>query len=111
MFVYYVLLGFSIVLGAAGQILLKIGALNQEKSGGFFVFELYTIVGLAVYFIAALAYVFSLRKVPLSVAFPSVSLSYFIVSLGAHFLFGERFTILNIIALFLISLAIFLIRS
>jgi drug/metabolite transporter (DMT)-like permease len=111
MLLSYSLLGFSIVLGAAGQILLKVGALNQEKSGTFFVFELYTIVGLVVYFVAALAYIFSLRKLPLSVAFPSVSLSYFFVSLGAHFLLGEKFTVLNIFALLLISFAIFLIRS
>ena len=38
-------------------------------------------------------YMFALRKIPVSVAFPSVSLSYAIVAVLAYFLFGEPFGI------------------
>lgn len=103
---YYFWLAISIFAGAAGQIMLKIGALNQVRNNSAFIFEKYTILGLLIYFTAALAYIYSLRKVPLSFAFPSVSLSYFFVSIAAHFLLGESFTFVKLIALLLISTGI-----
>lgn len=88
--------------------MLKIGALNQVKNNSILFFERYTLLGLVVYFVAALAYIQSLRKVPLSFAFPSVSLGYFFVSIAAHLILGESLTCHNIIALALISAEIFL---
>jgi small multidrug resistance pump len=105
---YYLCLAFSVVAGAAGQVMLKIGALNQVKNSSMLFFEKYTLLGLLVYFIAAIAYIYSLRRVPLTFAFPSVSLSYFFVSLAAHLILGESFTSMNIVALALISAGIFL---
>ena len=53
-------------------------------------------LGLALYGSAAFLYIFALRKIPVSVAFPSVSLSYAIVAVLGHFLFGEPFGIKQI---------------
>ena len=91
MTVYYVALGIGIVAGIGGQILLKMGADAPD-----FVSQLMrpsTIAGLALYGSAAFLYLIALRKLPVSVAFPSVSLSYAIVAVAGHFLFGEPFGI------------------
>ena len=54
------------------------------------------LAGLALYGSAAFLYIIALRKIPVSVAFPSVSLSYAIVAVLGHFLFGEPFGIKQI---------------
>ena len=89
MMVYYVALAIGIVAGIGGQILLKTGADAPD-----FVSQLLrpsTLLGLALYGSAAFLYIIALRKIPVSVAFPSVSLSYAIVAVAGHFLFGEPF--------------------
>src|SRR5262245_26752889 len=86
---YFVALGLSILAGIAGQMLLKAGADAPD-----IVHQLLrpsTLCGLALYGSAAFLYIIALRKIPLSVAFPSVSLSYAIVAVLGHFLFGEPF--------------------
>ena len=91
MTVYYVALAIGILAGIAGQMLLKAGAdaptLVEQ------ILRPTTILGLALYGSAAFMYIFALRKIPVSVAFPSVSLSYAIVAVLGHFLFGEPFGI------------------
>ena len=91
MTVYYVALGIGILAGIAGQVLLKAGA----DAPDFFsqLMRPSTIAGLALYGSAAFLYIIALRKLPVSVAFPSVSLSYAIVAVLGHFLFGEPFGI------------------
>ena len=94
MMIYYVALGISILAGIGGQMLLKAGADAPD-----FVSQLMrpsTISGLALYGSAAFLYIMALRKIPISVAFPSGSLSYAIVAVLAHFLFGETFGIKQI---------------
>jgi multidrug transporter EmrE-like cation transporter len=89
MTLYYVALGLGILAGIAGQILLKAGASAPD-----FVSQLFrpsTLAGLALYGSAAFLYIVALRKIPVSVAFPSVSLSYAIVAVLGHFAFGEPF--------------------
>jgi multidrug transporter EmrE-like cation transporter len=89
MMIYYVVLGVGILAGIAGQMLLKAGAdaptLVEQ------VLRPSTLIGLAFYGSAAFLYIFALRKIPVTVAFPSVSLSYAIVAVLGHFLFGEPF--------------------
>ena len=94
MTIYYVALGIGILAGIGGQILLKAGADAPD-----FVSQLFrpsTIAGLTLYGSAAFLYIVALRKIPVSVAFPSVSLSYAIVAVLGHFLFGEPFGIKQI---------------
>jgi len=100
MLIYYVVLGIGIVAGIAGQILLKTGAdaatLVEQ------ILRPSTLCGLALYGSAAFLYIFALRKIPVSVAFPSVSLSYAVVAVLGHFLFGEPFGLKQIGGLVLI---------
>jgi small multidrug resistance pump len=94
MTIYYVVLGIGILAGIAGQMLLKAGAdaptLVEQ------VLRPSTLIGLAFYGSAAFLYIFALRKIPVTVAFPSVSLSYAIVAVLGYFLFGEPFGVKQI---------------
>ena len=89
MLIYYVVLGVGILAGIAGQMLLKAGADAPTLVAQ--VLRPSSLLGLALYGSAAFMYMFALRKIPVSVAFPSVSLSYAIVAVLAFFLFGEPF--------------------
>jgi small multidrug resistance pump len=89
MMIYYAVLGISILAGIGGQVLLKQGADAPTLVAQ--ILRPTTIFGLALYGSAAFLYLFAIRKIPMSVAFPSVSLSYAIVAVLGHFLFGEPF--------------------
>jgi drug/metabolite transporter (DMT)-like permease len=89
MMTYYVVLGISVLAGIAGQMLLKAGADAPTLVAQ--IFRPSSLLGLALYGSAAFMYMFALRKIPPSIAFPSVSLSYVIVAVLASFLFGEPF--------------------
>src|SRR5438067_11354442 len=87
MMIYYVVLGLGILAGIAGQMLLKAGADAPTLAAQ--ILRPSTLLGLALYGSAAFLYIFALRKIPVSVAFPHVSLCCAIVVLRGHFLFGQ----------------------
>ncbi len=109
MFIYYAALGLGILAGIGGQMLLKAGASAPD-----FVSQLMrpsTLYGLALYGSAAFLYIVALRKIPVSVAFPSVSLSYAIVAVLGHYLFGEPFGLKQIGGIVLIMGGVALINQ
>jgi multidrug transporter EmrE-like cation transporter len=107
---YYVALVGAILFGIAGQIALKSGALGSATIAGQFINPL-TILGLAVYGFAAVCYVVALKKIPVSVAFPSVAASYAVVAIIAHLLWNEPFGWPQIAGLVLIGCGILLIHQ
>jgi small multidrug resistance pump len=86
----YLSLAAAILFGIAGQITLKWGSVGAATLAQQFVNPL-TIVGIAIYFLAAMFYIIALNKIPVSVAFPSVAASYAIVAVLAHLLWNEPF--------------------
>lgn len=105
---YYFSLFTSILIGVVGQIAIKSGSLNSGQTSGVGLFQPYIIVGLLCYGCSALFYIYSLKQIPLSVAFPSVSVSYVMVVLIAHFLWNEPLGIQQVMALLLILSGVFL---
>ena len=85
---YYTSLLAAILIGIAGQIALQSGA-----NGSATIFAQFlnpsTIIGLALYVIGALCYIVALKKIPVSIAFPSVAGSYAVVAILAHVLWNE----------------------
>jgi small multidrug resistance pump len=88
--IYYASLVGAILFGIAGQIALKSGAEGSPSIAAQFVNPL-TLLGLAVYAAAAVCYVVALKKIAVSVAFPSVAASYAVVAVIAHLLWNEPF--------------------
>jgi small multidrug resistance pump len=109
MMIYYGALAIGILAGIAGQMLLKAGA----DAPDFWqqLMRPSTILGLALYGSAAFLYIIALRKIPVSVAFPSVSLSYALVAVLGHFLFGEPFGIKQVAGIALIMGGVALINQ
>jgi small multidrug resistance pump len=106
---FYVALGAAILCGVAGQLLLKQGAAAPD-----FIAQLFrptTIIGLGFYALAALLYIVALRKIPVSIAFPSVSLSYVVVAVAGYFLWNEPFGVTQIGGLVLICAGVFVLSQ
>jgi small multidrug resistance pump len=108
---YYAALFGGIAIGVVGQIVLKFGT---ERSNGGSVLAHFlnplTIAGLGVYFVAALLYIVALKRIPLSIAYPSISVSYVAVALAAHFLWGEALGMQQLAALGLITAGILMLH-
>lgn len=109
MLIYYACLFTAILIGVVGQISLKTGILNMTASSSSIpLLQPFVILGLTCYFTSAMFYLFALKKIPLSVAFPSVSMSYVAVALIAHFLWNEPFGSQHMIAIAFILTGVFL---
>jgi drug/metabolite transporter (DMT)-like permease len=68
-------------------------------------------VGFGIYAIAAIFYVVAIKRIPISIAFPSVSLSYVAVALVAHVLWGEPFGMPQLAGIALIAGGILLLHQ
>jgi multidrug transporter EmrE-like cation transporter len=90
----------SIALGIGGQLLLKAGSGRPLLSG--YLPNYHLLGGLAAYAVSVSFYIFALRSLPLSVAFPTVSISYVAVAYLAHVIWGEPWGMSQIAALVLI---------
>ena len=85
----YIALAVGLVLAAGGQILVKIGAVRSGDVVMQFL-DPYTILGVVAYGVSAFFYIFAIRKIPMSVAYPTVALNYAVIAVAAHYLWGER---------------------
>lgn len=86
----YLSLAAAILLGIVAQIALKSAAIGASSLAAQ-LFNPLTLVGLVIYGTAAFGYIVALNRIPVSIAFPSVSASYVIVAVLAHVLWGEPF--------------------
>ena len=110
MAIYYVSLIGSILLGVVGQIALKSGAVGSATIAAQFVNPL-TLIGFLIYVVAAFCYILALKRIPVSVAFPSVAASYAVVAIIAHLLWNEPFGWSQLAGLLLIGSGIALIHQ
>jgi small multidrug resistance pump len=107
---YYAALGVSILAGVAGQVLLKTGSARTSDVMGQFV-DPFTILGLAAYGVGAFFYIAAIKKIPISLAFPSVALSYVLVAFIAHYAWGEPLGLPQIGGIVLITGGILLLHQ
>lgn len=96
-----IILFTAISMGAVGQILIKSGMnIVREKSGGDlgpFVKAIPRIItnfrvlgGLTVYVFSTVLWLWILTRIPLSFAYPCISISYIIIIFAGKFLFKEK---------------------
>jgi small multidrug resistance pump len=110
MAIYYLSLISAILFGVAGQIVLKSGATASQTVAAQFANPL-TLLGLGIYVLAALLYIVALKKIPVSIAFPSVAASYAAVAIIAHLMWNEPFGWPQVGGLVLIGSGILLIHQ
>jgi multidrug transporter EmrE-like cation transporter len=102
----YVWLGMAILLGVTGQLVLKAGAESSGEGLAQFLSP-WTLCGFGVYFLSALTYIVAIKKIPISLAYPSVSISYGILAVVAHLVWREPLTWQHWAGIVLISSGIF----
>ena len=108
---YYAALIIAILIGACGQLLLKTGATRGTAALTAQFLSPFTIGGLVLYAFAAIAYVVAIRRIPVSLAFPSVAGSYVLVAVAAHYLWGESFGWQQFAGIVLIGAGIFMLHQ
>lgn len=109
MMLYYLCLAAGILLGVAAQLLLKVGATGE----GDLMAQLLrpqTIIGLGLYGMAAFFYIIALRKIPVTVAFPSVALSYAIIAVLGYLWLKEPLGIGQIAGIAMIMAGVVLVN-
>jgi drug/metabolite transporter (DMT)-like permease len=93
----------GVLLNAAAQLLLKAGTntlgvitLTRDNWAGEFgrmAVEPHLIGGIACYGISVIVWILGLSRVPVSMAYPLLSLGYVINAIAAHYLLGEAVTL------------------
>lgn len=93
----------SVAFGAVGQLTLKAGMNSIVQSYGKLQLSFDTllhmatnpllIVGIAIFGVSTLLWLFALAKADLSFAYPFLSLTYLAVLIGGAFLFGDKVTL------------------
>ena len=105
MMLYYLSLAAGILLGVAAQLLLKVGATGEGGIVSQFL-RPQSIGGLALYGFAAVFYMLALRKIPVSVAFPSVSLSYAVLAVLGNVWLKETLGVPQMVGIALIMIGV-----
>ena len=104
----------SVLLGAVGQIAFKIGAMRIPEAGPLLdkAMAAWPIgAGLVLYGISTLLWIYALRSVELSYAYPLISLGYVLVFMASYFLFHESIGPLRLGGMALILSGIILIAK
>jgi len=109
----------GVLLNAAAQLLLKAGT----NAVGHFEFSVGNLVpvglklglephilgGVACYVVSLVVWIMGLSRVPVSVAYPMLSIGYVVNALAAWYLFGESLTAQKIVGIAFIVAGVFLV--
>ena len=109
----------GVLLNAAAQLALKAGT-NRI---GAFAFSLdnvvpigmriatspYILLGIACYVVSLVVWILGLSRVPVSVAYPMLSVGYIVNAIAAWMLFGESFTAQKVVGIGFIVVGVYLV--
>ena len=98
----------GVLLNAAGQLLLKAGT-NAMPLGIRLALEPHILGGLACYVVSVVFWIAALSRVPVSIAYPMLSIGYVVNAIAAHYLFGEAVTAMRMVGIGIIVLGVFIV--
>lgn len=109
------LLVIGIIIVSAGQLLLKRGVFDVDIQPSIEILSNilkspYLILGISLYGLGSILWLFVLKRMPLSVAYPSMSISYIIVFFASGILFTETLGFTKILGVALIFLGVSIIN-
>ena len=109
----------GILLNAAAQLLLKAGtnvlgvitlsADNWWNTLWRMGTEAHIATGIAFYAISVVVWIVGLSRVPVSIAYPMLSIGYIVNAIAAYYLFGESLTLARWLGIGFIVLGVFLV--
>lgn len=94
----YIVALISVALGSIGQLLLKLGSTEVKTGGGIWttvlsLISLKIIVAISCFVVSMFLWIFVLRKMELSLAYPMVSLGYIFVMLLSFYFLQEQLSV------------------
>jgi multidrug transporter EmrE-like cation transporter len=109
----------GVLLNAAAQLLLKAGTNrvgefafafdNLVPVGGRLASSPFILGGLACYVVSVVVWILALSRVPVSVAYPMLSVGYIVNAVAAWMLFGESLTAQKLVGIGFIIVGVFLV--
>ncbi len=109
----------GVLLNAAAQLLLKAGTNtvghfdfqleNVLPVGLKLVFEPHIFGGLCCYAVSVVIWIMALSRVPVSVAYPMLSIGYIVNAFAAAYLFGESVTVQKLVGIGFIVIGVYLV--
>lgn len=113
------LLFTGVLLNAAAQLLLKagtnvLGVITLSRDNWLAVLwsmatQGYFVLGAACYGVSLFVWILGLSRVPVSVAYPLLSVGYVINAIAAHYLFGEAVTLQRWLGIGFIAVGVWLV--
>ena len=98
----------GVLLNAGAQLLLKAGT-NARPLGVALAIEPHILAGLACYVVSVVVWVIALSKVPVSIAYPMLSIGYVVNAVAAYYLLGETVTPLRLVGIGVIIVGVFIV--
>jgi len=98
----------GVLLNAAAQLLLKAGT-NAMPLGLRLALEPHILGGLACYAVSVVVWVIALSRVPVSIAYPMLSIGYVVNAIAAWQLLGESLSPLRLSGIGVIIVGVFLV--
>jgi drug/metabolite transporter (DMT)-like permease len=112
----FILIALPIIFGITGQLLLKTGLMQigkfQIMNSNLIVqytkifMNPYVFIGFLCYAVASIVWIITLTRVPLSFAYPMLSINYVGVILGAKYIFGEDINVYRWIGIGIICIGV-----
>lgn len=119
--VEFSLILFGVLLNACAQLLLKAGtnrighfdfSLNNALPIGWqLATNPYIFGGLSCYVVSVVVWILALSRVPVSIAYPMLSIGYVVNALAAWWLFGESLTTMRIAGIGIIIVGVYLVTK
>ena len=98
----------GVLLNAGAQLLLKAGT-NAAPLGLRLAIEPHILAGLACYVISVVVWVVALSRVPVSIAYPMLSIGYVVNAIAAWALLGETVTTMRMAGIAVIVVGVFMV--
>lgn len=98
----------GVLLNAGAQLLLKAGT-NARPLGIALAIEPHILAGLACYVVSVVVWVIALSKVPVSIAYPMLSIGYVVNAVAAYYLLGEAVTPMRLVGIGIIIVGVFVV--
>jgi multidrug transporter EmrE-like cation transporter len=98
----------GVLLNAAAQLLLKTGT-NAMPLGLRLAIEPHILAGLACYVVSVVVWIVALSRVPVSIAYPMLSIGYVVNAIAAWYLLGEAVTPMRLVGIGIIVFGVFIV--
>ena len=98
----------GVLRNATAQLLLKAGT-NAAPLGLRLAIEPHILAGLACYVVSVVVWVVGLSKIPVSIAYPMLSVGYVVNAIAAYYLLGEAVTPMRFAGIGIIIVGVFIV--